>query len=347
MVSFNKYLGFLSVVSFLLLFSCQSEIAEQEYNTQETITKTTPLTTFIERVVMQKTSQDNIIDNTDCFMIKLPYVITVDNVEIPVNSYDDYELIKNKTDESSNDNDVIYVHFPITVIFSDYSEKRIYSQTDFNNLLYDCKVKSDDLLKINCLSFNYPITIKIYDSNKQIASSVSIIDDKALYVFINNLADNHLIALNFPLTINNLTGQKVTIVDNNQLEKVIKETIEICKENTSTILDFNKILINGPWKIAYFYHDYEKTQLYSDYIFTFNSDYTVKASKLGNSYSGVWYSKLENGVREFKVDFNVNTLDDLKLNWKLFEFNNSKIRFRGGTSNSGLETDYLYFIKIN
>jgi hypothetical protein len=347
MVSFKKYLSFLSVVSFFLLFSCQSEIVEQEYSTQETITKTTPLTTFVERVVIQKTSQDNIIDNTDCFMIKLPYVVTVNNVEIPINSYDDYELVKNKSDESSNDNDVVYIHFPVTVIFNDYSEKRIDSQTNFNNLVHDCKEKSDDLLKINCLSFNYPITIKTYDSNKQIASSIAIIDNKAFYVFINNLADNQLIAFDFPLTIRNSTGQIVAIVDNDQLEKLIKETLETCSENINTTLDFNKILINGPWKASYFYHDYEKTQLYSDYVFTFYSDYTVIASKLGSSFSGVWTSKLENGVREFKVDFNVDTLDDLKLDWKLFEFNNFKIRFRGGTSNSGLETDYLYFTKIN
>ncbi|MFM2369939.1 MAG: hypothetical protein RL619_2256, partial [Bacteroidota bacterium] len=142
MVSFKKHLTFLSVVSFFLLFSCQSEVVEESYNTQETITKTTPLTSYVKRVVIQKTAQDNIIDNTDCFMIKLPYIVTINNVEIPINSYDDYVLVKNKINENSNDNDVVYIHFPVTVIFNDYSEMRIDSQTDFNDLVDDCKEKS-------------------------------------------------------------------------------------------------------------------------------------------------------------------------------------------------------------
>jgi hypothetical protein len=347
MVSFKKHLSFLSVVSFFLLFSCQSEIMEESYNTQETITKNTPLTTYVERVVVQKTAQDNIIDNTDCFMIKLPYKVTINNIEIPINSYDDYALVKNKCNERSDDNDVVYIHFPVTVIFNNYSEMRIDSQTDFNDLVDDCKEKSNVLLKINCLSFNYPITIKTYDSNKQIAGSVSIADNKAFYVFINDLDDSQLIAFGFPLTITNSSGQTRIVQDNDQLENLIKETLNSCPENINTVSDFNKSLTSGSWEISYFYHDYERTQSYSGYVFTFNSDNTVIASKLGSSFSGVWSTKLEDRVRKFELDFNTNSLEDLELNWKLFEFNNSRIRFRGGTSNSGSETDYLYFTKIN
>ncbi|MFM2368585.1 MAG: hypothetical protein RL619_885, partial [Bacteroidota bacterium] len=128
---------------------------------------------------------------------------------------------------------------------------------------------------------------------------------------------------------------------------LIKETLNSCPDNNNTVLDFNNSLTNGSWEISYFYHDYEKTQLYIGYVFTFNNNNTVIATKSGSSLSGVWSTKLKDGVREFELDFSANAFDDLELNWKLFEFNNSRIRFRGGTSNSGTETDYLYFTKIN
>ena len=75
MMFFRKFSGFLlATVLSLVFFSCQSEITDEQYSTKETITKTTPLTTYVERIVMQKTAQDNIIDQTDCFMVKFPYV---------------------------------------------------------------------------------------------------------------------------------------------------------------------------------------------------------------------------------------------------------------------------------
>ena len=90
----------------MVLFSCQSEIAQEDYSTQETIQKQTPLTTFVERVVMQKTTQDNMVDHTDCFGIKFPYVITINGVDISLNSADDYSLVENNRNLYLSDDDI-------------------------------------------------------------------------------------------------------------------------------------------------------------------------------------------------------------------------------------------------
>ena len=50
----------MALLFLVLVTGCQSESAVEIYSTKETITKTTPLTTYIQRVAMLKTSQDNI-----------------------------------------------------------------------------------------------------------------------------------------------------------------------------------------------------------------------------------------------------------------------------------------------
>ena len=295
---------------------------------------------------MQKTAQDNIIDQTDCFMVKFPYVVTVNAVDITINSAADITLVENNIALSTIDTDVVSIHFPITVIFNDYNEKTIDSLSDYTDLLHDCDEKSDDLSQINCLNFNYPILINRYDSNNQIASSLTIKDNRALYYFVNNLEDNQFIAIVYPITITSSNGNQVIITDNSQFENRIKEALDNCSENTNTTLDFVQVLSNGAWKISYFYNDEERTTVYSGYQFSFKSDYTVVASKSGISKTGTWSIKTNNGEREFEIDFDADPLKKLEENWEVFEFSTSELRFRDPSDNS-LETDYLYFTKIN
>ncbi len=347
MSSFKNYIRFLSVMSLFVLFSCQSEIADQEYNTQETILKTTPLTTYVERIAMQNTSQDNVVDNADCFMVKFPYVITINTIEITLNSKTDYLLVEKAKNLSVIDNDIVYFHFPITLIFNDYSQKIIGNQSDFNTQLHDCELHSNDFFKINCLDFVFPLTINIYDSTKQIASSVKISDNKSLYNFISSLKESQYIAFGYPLTIKNENGQFITINDNRQLENNIEEALVHCPENKNMSLDFMGTLTNGFWKISYFYDDFERTSLYNGYVFVFKNDQSVIATKSGIALMGHWETRINNGIREFKISFNPDLLHELDQGWKLFEFNAAQIRFRGETSNSGMETDYLFFTKVN
>jgi hypothetical protein len=347
MMFFRKFSGFLlATVLSVVFFSCQSEITDEQYSTKETITKTTPLTTYVERIVMQKTAQDNIIDQTDCFMVKFPYTVTVNAVDITINSAADIALVENNIALSSIDTDVVSIHFPITVIFNDYKEETLDSLSDYTDLLHDCAEKSDYLPQINCLNFNYPILINRYDSNNQIASALTIQDNQALYYFIDNLQDNQFIAVGYPITVTSSNGYPITVTNNSQLEDLIKEALDNCSENTNTTLDFVQVLSSGAWKISYFYDDEERTSVYNGYQFSFKSDYTVVASISGISKTGTWSIKTNNGEREFKMDFDADPLKKLEENWEVFEFSTSELRFRDPSDNS-LETDYLYFSKIN
>jgi hypothetical protein len=345
MLNFKKYFFFLSIVSLFLLFSCQSEIDEQYYSTQETITKLTPLTSYLQRTAMVKTVEDNVIDKSTYCTIQFPYKVGVNEVSIAVNSSADYKKVWDNINANSYDNDIVKIIFPVTMIYYNYFEKVLENESDFEALLAFWNSKPDLLSKINCLNINYPITVNIYNSASQIASSIKIVDDKMFFNFIKDLNENQLISLSYPIIIRNSNNSESTIANNSQFENAIKYAIDNCPDNSNASLDFLQVITSNSYKISYFFHDADKTSNYDGYTFTFNTNYTVTVVKSGVSYNGIWITKIDNGVREFKIKFESDVLGKLDEDWKVFEFNNSQLRFRQNDNNT--DNDYLYFEKNN
>ena len=332
---------YLSIVTFLFLLSCQSEMDEQDYNTQGTVTNVSPLISNLQRVAMVKTVHDNVIDGSTYCTIKLPYTVVVNNERIAVNTTADYQKVVDNINANSNDNDIVKIDFPVTMIYYNYYEKNIPDEADFNSLIDYWNRYPDLLSKINGLNIIYPITINIYNSSNQVGSSVSIISDEAFFNFIKNLNDSQYISLNYPISIVNYNNQTSSITSNLDFENAIKYAIDYCPENNIVSLDFVETITKGSWGIPYFFDDSEKTASFSGYSFVFKSDQSVVATNGAISETGQWESKVQNGVRELKIDFNTELLSKLNNNWKLFEFNNSQIRLRD-VSNT---TNYLYFEK--
>lgn len=338
MFPFQKYL---SIVVFLFLLSCQNEIDEQDNNAQGTITSVSPLTSYLQRVAMVQTVQDNVIDGSTYCTIKLPYTVTVNNTQIAVNTTADYQKVIDNINTSTYDDDVVKIDFPVTMVYYNYIEKLIPNEADFDTLIDYWNQYPDLLSKINGLNINYPITINIYNSANQVGSSQSIISDQAFFNFIKNLNASQYISLNYPISIVDYHNQNKLITNNLEFENAIKYAIDYCPENNIVMLDFTNTITNGSWTIPYYFDDSDKTSSYSGYSFVFNSDKSVVATKGAVSETGQWESTVQNNVRELKFTFSTALFSKLNHNWKLFEFNNSQIRLRD-VSNG---TDYLYFEK--
>lgn len=332
---------YLSLVVFLFLLSCQSEMDEQGNNTQGTITNSSPLTSYLQRVAMVQTVKDNVIDGSTYCTIKPPYTVTVNNAQIAINSAADYQKVIDNINASNSDSDIVKINFPVTMVYYNYIEKNIPNEADFNSLIDYWNQYPDLLSKINGLNINYPITINIYNSANQAASSTTIISDQAFFNFIKNLNASQYISLKYPISIVDYNNQTKTISNNADFENAIKYAIDYCPENNIITLDFVGAITKGSWGIPYFFSDSEKTSSYSGYSFVFKSDKSVVATKGSTSETGQWDSSVQNNVRELKLTFSSDLLSKLNNNWKLFEFNNSQVRLRD-VSNT---TNYLYFEK--
>ncbi|MFD2940202.1 hypothetical protein [Flavobacterium notoginsengisoli] len=335
----KKYLSI--AVFLLLLFSCQSEIDEQNNNSQGTITTVSPLTTYLQRVAMVRTVQDNMIDGSSYCTIKLPYTVTVNNEQIALNTTADYQKVLDNMNASYYDDDIVKIDFPVTMVYYNYIEKLIPNQADFDSLIDYWNLYPDLLSKINGLKINYPITINIYNSINQAASSQSIVSDQAFFNFIKNLNESQYISLKYPITIADYKDQTKTISNNLEFENAIKYAIDYCPENNLVTLDFAATITKDSWEIPYFYDGAVNTSNYSGYTFVFKTDKSVVATKSGTTEIGQWQSSVQNGITEVKISFSTGVLSKLNFNWKLFEFNNSQIRLR----DAGATTNYLYFQK--
>lgn len=339
MLRFHKYL---LVFTCSFFFSCQSEIDEQNQNGQ-TVTNTSALTSYLQRVAMVKTVQDNIIDGSSYCTIKLPYTVTVNNEAIAINTTADYQKVTNNINANTTDDDIVKISFPVTMVYYNYIEKLIPNQSDFDTLIDYWNLYPDLLSKINGLNIQYPISINIYNTYNQEASSVSITSDQAFFEFIKNLKASQYISLRYPISTTDYNNQTKTISNNAQFEDAIKDAIDNCPDNNTTVLDFTEVITNGSWNIFYFYDKTEKASIYSGYSFVFKNDKSVVATKAGASETGQWETKVVNGVRDFKISFSSDLLHKLDCTWKLFEFNNSRIHFRDLSDSKN--TRYLYFEK--
>lgn len=338
----RRLLKYLSVVAFFFLLSCQTESDEQNSNAPTTITNVSPLTTYLQRVAMVQTVQDNIIDRSSYCTIKLPYTVTVNNTSIALNTTADYQKVIDNVNANAYDDDIVKINFPVTMVYYNYIEKNIPNESDFNTLIDYWNLHPDLLSKINGLNINYPININIYNSANQIASSQSIISDQAFFNFIKNLNSTQYISLQYPISIVNYNNQTQLLKSNSEFENAIKYAIDYCPENNIVTLDFVATITNGSWGIPYFFSTSEKTSSYSGYSFVFKSDKTVIATKGAVTETGQWDTKVEYDVRQLQLTFSSELLGKLNNSWKLFEFNNSQIRLRNVNGNN---TDYLYFEK--
>lgn len=340
MLFLKKYL---SIMILLFLLSCQRDSEEQDYNNQ-TVTSDSPLASYLQRVAMVKTVQDNVIDKSSYCTIKLPYTVTVNGESIAVNTTADYQKVLDNISANTTDDDIVKIDFPVTMVYYNYIEKLIPNEADFDSLIDYWNLYPDLLSKINGLSINYPITINIYNSYNQQASSVTITNDWVFFSFIKNLNASQHIALGYPISITDYNNQTKSITNNLEFENAIKYVIDNCWENNITTLDFVETITNSSWKISCLYDNYEKSSLYSGYVFVFKSDNSVVATKDGVSVTGQWETNIVNNIRELKVNFSAELLSKLNNDWKLFEFNNSQIRLRDVADSNN--TNYLYFGKI-
>jgi hypothetical protein len=338
MSRFQKYL---SIVGLLFFFSCQSEIEDQNQDNQ-TITNTTPLTSYLQRVAMVKTVQDNFIDGSTYCTIKLPYTITVNTAKIAINTTADYQKVLDNINASTTDDDIVKIDFPVTMVYYNYIEKLLPTEADFDELIDYWNLYPDLLSKINGLNIHYPITINIYNSYNQVASSVSITSDQVFFNFIKNLNSSQYISLSYPISITDYNYQTKSITNNLEFENAIKYAMDYCTENNLNTFDFDEIITKGSWHISYFYNKAEKSSEYADYSFVFKSDKSVIATKAGVSQTGQWESNVVYGVRNFKISFSYDylLLHKLDYSWKLFELNNSLIHLRDESNGN-----YLYFEK--
>lgn len=220
------------LIVFLLFTSCQDEVIEIiGPDQQETIIPNSNLASLIQKTATMDGSIDNIIDNANCITVNLPVTVSVNGIEIIIDSEDDYDAIETIFDEYENDENTIEITFPITITLSDYTEIEINTNEELDDFIADCFGENEEDDDIECIDFQYPLTLSLYNTNFEIIETVTIENDEALYNFIENLDGSVLVSLNFPVTLILHDGSTVEVNNNQELEEVIQAAENECDED--------------------------------------------------------------------------------------------------------------------
>jgi hypothetical protein len=320
---------------FLALFlignvSCQKEISQTiQPNQNEILVANAAVTTLVKSTVTNDGSKDNIIDNASCISIKLPATVVVDGVTLNIDSEADYDDIEAIFDEFDDDNDQLGIVFPITIILSDFSQITINNSKELESFVDDCGGENEIDDDIECIDLVYPISFSIFDSANQLAQTVTVIDDEQFYKLIDDIEDYDIIQINFPIKVLLYDGSEKIINDMDAMENAIEEAKDSCDEDDNN--DYNdddcsdctkeqiaQLLLTCSWTVDNLeINGIEKTDNYTNFLFTFLQDGTVKAKSNGNEILGTWSTiNVDNTIL---VKINFNNLPDFSFSWILYE----------------------------
>lgn len=333
------------VIFILFLSSCQEEEETVIQDTAQSFEKSSPLAGLLLRISQSPTSSDNVLDNTSCFSVQLPVTVIVNNTQITVTESSEYQLVQDAIDAFSDDDDLVNFIYPIIIRYQNFQTQVIDDADEFEDVLDDCD-DDDGFDEIDCVSLVYPVMISVYDSNNQLANTVSITGNSALFNFLNNLNDNTFVAINYPISAVNSNGSTVILNSNNELENFIEEAIDDCDDDNSGSsgnTELSTILTSGTWYVQYcFYDEEDETDFYQGFVFDFNSNQTVIAVRNSLAIDGDWDLDTQATYQKLSLNFDGSELDYIETEWKVVEYSNTSIRLKKQHSN---RTDYLTFKK--
>lgn len=335
----------ISLMLLLVSYSCREELSIYETeNNQPGLESNSNAAGLMQRVSLKDGSIDNIIDNSSSISVKLPVTVVANGITVHVNTEDDLATIERIFNEFNDDDDELTITFPITVILSDFSEVLIRDEDEFEEIIEEHDSELDD--DIECIDFVYPIKVSTFDVITEQLETLTINDDKTMFNFLDDIDDDDIINIEFPISMILSDGTPVTIANLNEMETAIDNAQETCDEDDDDSDDDGSDSDDGSddsdgddddgvddddpqlnqfmesltscnqWTIEKFeIDDEELEEAYQDYTFSFTTDNKFVAYKGTAAFSGTWdsYKNGENIILVIKLpDF-----PNLSSSWSL------------------------------
>ena len=334
-----KFSFILILFTLISVMSCQDEVTEiTQPNNEETIIAGSSLAVAMQNTASRDGSIDNILYEANCLSIELPVTVIVNGIEITIDSEEDYNVIEAIFNEFDDDDDVVEIQFPITIILSDYSQINIDSYAQLEEFAQECFGENEDDDDIECIDFVYPFTISVYNADFQVIDTVTIETDAQLFSFIGNLQGGVLASINFPVNLLLADGTTIEVNNNNELITAINNADGSCDEdddydygddnnNDIPVPDFVHLLTDCIWTVDVLeIDDVDLENQYINYVFTFNANGTVQVTSGGATVSGTWELLTAVGIH---ISLNIPDLPDFNNNnWILHEIEEHDEEFK-------------------
>ncbi len=339
MKKYFKSAMFASLLAVALSFTaCQKEYDPiVETSEEETMTANSAAASLMTNMVSNDGSYDNIVDGSSCFDVRFPYTVSVNGLELTINSKDDLRLIEEIFDSLDEDNDILDIIFPVTITMADYSDITINNLAELSEHAEECIEGGNDD-DIECIDVIYPVTFFTYDREEQQTGSVTVESDKEMRRFFAGLDMEDIISLQFPVMFEMYDGTKITVNNIEELRAAIERAKEACDEDDDNDYnddDFTKerldnLLAECPWLVKELRrNDQNNSEQYENYLVNFNEDGSVIVKdREGNVLIGEWMTRVSDYRVLLKLEFDV--LVDFSLEWFVYEIDGDRIKLYAG-----------------
>lgn len=326
----SYYLLACLLFAFFSFTACQDEINQLENsNEQETIVPNSALTNLISRTTANFGAVDDILDGSNCFSVELPVIIEVNDVTIIIETEADLEDLEDLLEDANIDEDILDFIFPITIIFSDYSQIVIENEDELQTFIDECIENEDDI--IECVDFVYPISFSVFNSGFNLIDTVAIESDEALYLFLDELENDEnalIVSFNFPVNLEYANGETIEINTNEELANAIEVAEQFCEDENDDCDDdaIELALKECQWEIDV----YSSFPEFQGFLLEFHSDYNFDIILNNNQVlsEGNAWSVVSNDTGIFLVlstDF-----EDLGGDWIIVECEEGRLELHRG-----------------
>ena len=326
-----KLLSVLMIGFALINTACRSEETEILDSPQnETLEANSRVANLLQRTAQNDGSDDNIIDNASCLDIELPVTVVIEGLEIVVNSEEDLELIEDIFDEFDDDEDILEIIFPITIVLADFTEITINNFDELEDLAEDCAGENEEDDDIECADIQYPLEASIFDTNNELVGTLTIDDDEELYLFIDDLEDTQIVTIGFPIVVVLSDGTEIEASNLDQLEEILDNAEDDCDEDDDN--DYNDddcddcdsdqlsdiITSCSEWYVDDLERDdMDLTDEYDGFTFGFFEGGTVVATDGVDEFQGSWSA--EGTGNEIVMVVDIPELPDFNGEWNVHE----------------------------
>ena len=331
---FNLGVIFILCIS-LSLGSCRKEETEFiDTPNEDVIEPESTIADLMLRTSSKDGSDDNILDVANCFSVKLPVTVTANSIEVTVNNSSELSLVESIFDEEYDDVNDLEISFPITVIKSDFTETEVNSIAELNSISEDCNGENEADYDIECLDFTYPITASIFNTVTEALSNEVLTNDKELYGFINTIASEEIVSINFPIEVKLFDNSTLNINSIPQLRSTIDTYRDNCDEDDDFDFDDDdcdhctqELVADFLTSCQDWYVDKLKREstdyntIYDGYDFNFFEDGTLSVYWNTTTVYGTW--TLQGTGNNIIVIIDVPALPLCNNNWELQEISNT------------------------
>lgn len=293
-----------------------------------------------KRAGMEDGSEDDFLDDNSCTKLLFPLTAKVNNQEIRILSKLDFSKVLEIMGKFNDDDDTVVFHFPINVRLNNYTEVQISSQQEFDELKNQCdEAEEQGKDAISCIKINFPITMLTYNLNIEQTGSVIIQSKQQLYTFINNLSNDELFAVDYPITVETASGTTVQLESNADFQEVISDCLDREEQEDQaeeTAEDVEETIVNTSYKIESFVNaGVEKATEYANYSIKFINDLSIEIrNNTNNTLSQIegTYSVSSELDVFLTLNFQGNTsFNLLNQKWIVTTFSNTAIELKSKT----------------